>query len=172
MKTISALAAALLICQAALGAECITIGSDGRQIPWTPPPPPPVLRVTGAFCGTAHDALGPFENAELDLIGEADLNIVAKVPTDAKGGFIFSRLPLGRYRAYVPGWTPSEEVIEITSANQRHCQRPLFVSLTISGECPRPSHIAQWRQPLRSPEPSASGWTAPPRAPARPARAA
>lgn len=154
MKCIIALAAVLLICQASLGAECVTVRTDGKPITAEeavkPMPPPKPIVISGAFCGTAFGTSGigsgsdvptPLENAAVDLI-DAMGHVVAETPTDRNGTFRFHAVPVGKYRATLPGFMKTEEVIEITSDNQRDCERPLFVTLVVSWECTPPSHIS------------------------------
>jgi hypothetical protein len=127
------------------GAECVTIGQPNGP---TPPPKPPVtIGVSGAFCGTAFDPLGTFHDAALQLIDE-NRTVVAQTPTDSKGRFRFASVPIGRFRVDLPGFSPSAEFIEITSADQRACSRPLFVNMTVAGECTPPSHVTT-TQPRR-----------------------
>jgi prealbumin domain-containing protein len=132
------LAAGFSIWQVTIGAECIGLGPPG---PPPPPKPPRIIRVSGAFCGTAFDASGRFGNAELRLKDQSGSVDVAKAATDSQGNFRFVNLPIGTYRVYEPGFTPSEELLEITGADQHDCQHPLFVKMTVDGECAPSSHI-------------------------------
>src|SRR5215831_3893737 len=99
------LAAGFAIWQVSIGAECITL---------EPPKPPQIIRVSGAFCGTAFYALGRLDNAELRLKDQSGSVDVAKAATDSQGNFRFENLPTGTYRVYEPGFTLSDELIEIT----------------------------------------------------------
>jgi hypothetical protein len=107
-------------------------------------PPPPVIHVNGAFCGIVFDGLGPQKNSELDLVSPFNLDIVARARVDGQAKFGFPALPPGQYRVYLPGFTASYALVELTS-NQAACERPLHIDLVIAGECAPPSRIPENR---------------------------
>ena len=131
--TLALVAVAVITGQVNVGAECIWIGG--------PIEPPKPIQVSGAFCGRLFDPLGAVENGQLDLIDVAGV-IVAKARVNSHGDFRFSPVPIGKYRAHIPGFTPTE-AIEFTSSDQRKCVAPLFVKLVIAGECAQPGPISR-----------------------------
>jgi hypothetical protein len=134
---------ALLGTHSHVAAECVTI-VNGKVAPPRPMPPPPVMHVNGAFCGMVFDALGPQKNSELDLVSPSNLDIVARGRVDGQAKFGFPVVPPGKYRVYLPGFTASYALVELTG-NQAACERPLYVDLVIAGECAPPSRITEHR---------------------------
>ena len=142
---------ALLTSQVGIAAECVVVYLNGRPTSAQPAPatkpaePPETIRIDGAFCGRAFGrgsgAPIPLEKSELDVIDEQGV-VVAKAYPDAHAEFTFAELPPGRYRVTLPGFTPTAEIVEMTSRSQGACLRPLFVVLQVSGECTPPSHIS------------------------------
>jgi hypothetical protein len=115
-----------------LSAECVVI-SSGPAGPARLPKQPEVLQLTGAFCGSAIDETGyPLKNLDLDLLDAAhEDGVVGTLRTDSKGTFNLSGVPAGKYRVSVAAFHKTAEIVEITSADQQKCERPLLVKLFI-----------------------------------------
>src|SRR5713101_7279510 len=127
MRTIPlSVAAALVMWQVGIRAECITIGPAQPSKPAKPAKRTEPIRVSGAFCGRAFgrgfSAPISLKNSELDLIDERGV-VVARAYPDSQANFKFSDLPPGKYRVTLPGFMSTAEIIEITSSNQDTCQR-------------------------------------------------
>jgi tetratricopeptide (TPR) repeat protein len=131
---IASVLAALWMCQATAGTS------------WAQSQQPSNFRVSGAFCGPAYAGGSPqfswpIGNEKIDLIG-ANAVVITSASTDATGGFKFSNVPPGIYRVAFPGFSSTQETVQITRANRRDCQQPLFVSLMLGiGHGAQPSRI-------------------------------
>jgi len=139
VKMLAPVAVVLVLWQAGVQGECITItiGPVGDE---APPPPKPPIRVSGAFCGTAVVGADPLGGLDLEIINGDTGAIAGKVHVDSRGRFRLSKLPVGRYRVALTGFTTSEAV-EIT-ASGKACEQPLRVNMVVAGECNPASHIA------------------------------
>src|SRR5258705_12526202 len=80
-------------------------------------------RVSGAFCGTAWSGGSPqfaslHKNSEINLMRPGKDAVVARASTDSSGRFQFSNVPRGTYVVGLPGFIDTNEMVEITSADQ------------------------------------------------------
>ncbi len=101
--------------------------------------------MTGALCGkifAKEDPVLPLPDIQVDLLDEHG-DTIAQVLTDAQATFQLLALPPGTYRLRLPGFSWTDEV-EVASPNSRQitCDRPLFVTFHVSGECTPPSPIS------------------------------
>jgi Flp pilus assembly protein TadD len=120
--TAARLLVALWMCGAAAG----TSSAQSRK--------PTKFRVSGAFCGTAWSGGSPqfvwlHKDSELNLMRPGKDAVVARASTDSSGRFQFSNVPRGTYLVGLSGFLDTNEMVEVTSADQRTCVQPLMVIL-------------------------------------------
>src|SRR5262245_58092519 len=106
----AAVAVVLVLLQIGIQAECITIGPPGVESP--PQPKSKPLRVSGAFCGKAvagaalqSGAEVSLENVDLELIDADTSAKVGNIHVDSRGDFRLPRVPAGKYRVRLAGFT-------------------------------------------------------------------
>jgi Flp pilus assembly protein TadD len=121
-NTAARLLVALWMCGAAAG----TCWAESRK--------PTKFRVSGAFCGTAWSGVSPqyawlHKDSEISLMRPGKDAVVARASTDSSGRFQFSNVPRGTYLVGLVGFLDTNEMVEITSADQRGCAQPLIVML-------------------------------------------
>jgi hypothetical protein len=120
--TAARLLVALMMCGAA-AATC-----------WAESGKPTKFRVSGAFCGTAWSGGSPqfawlHTDSEINLMRPGKDTVVARASTDSSGRFQFSNIPRGTYHVGLVGFLDTNEMVEITSTDQRGCAQPLIVIL-------------------------------------------
>jgi len=115
---------------------------------------PSNFRISGAFCGSGYAgaslqfAWPLMMGDEISLMRVQDDTLIATTAADASGAFKFSNVPPGIYRVGATGFVATAETVEITSANQRDCKRPLFVILFLyQDESERRSMIVEKLRP-------------------------
>ena len=94
----------------------------------------PPLVVSGALCGTLHDATGaPPDGVEAELRTAAG-DVAATAISDADGVFQFGQVPAGDYRITVEGFYSPSRILRLMKPSGSACTARLRVELKFD-EC-------------------------------------